>query len=70
MPATPKVYTAAISAKHIDGVSVGRHTPVSRYMQGSRRLRPFRTARVPSWDLSIVLQGLSGHDSVSLVHEI
>ncbi|XP_016416708.1 uncharacterized protein LOC107746890 [Sinocyclocheilus rhinocerous] len=30
-------------------------------MQGSRRLRPFRPARVPSWDLSIVLEGLTGH---------
>ncbi len=62
-PATLKVYVAAISANHayIDGVSVGRHPLVSRFMQGSRWLQPFRPARVPSWDLSIVLQGLSGH---------
>ncbi len=62
-PATLKVYVAAISANHtyIDGVSVGRHPLVSRFMQGSWRLRPFRPARVASWDLSIVLQGLSGH---------
>ncbi len=62
-PATLKVYVAAISTNetYIDGVSVGRHPLVSRFMQGSRRLRPFLPARVPSWDLSIVLQGLSGH---------
>ncbi len=62
-PATLKVYMAAISANHayIDGISVGRHPLVSRFMHGSWRLRPFHPARVPSWDLSIVLQGLSGH---------
>ncbi len=61
-PATHKVYVAAISANHtyIDGVSVGRH-PLVQFLQGSQGLRPFRPARVPSWDLSIVLQGLSGH---------
>ncbi len=58
-----KVYAVAISANHtyIDGVSVSHHPLVSRFMQGSRWLRPFHPARVPSWDLSIVLQGLSGH---------
>ncbi len=45
---------------YIDGVSVGRH-PLVQFLQGSQGLRPFRPARVPSWDLSIVLQGLSGH---------
>ena len=62
-PATLKVYVAAISANHVymDGASVGRHPLVSRFLQGARRLRPFRPVRVPSWDLSIVLQGLSGH---------
>ncbi len=40
-PATLKVYLAAISANHayIDGVSVGRHRLVSRFMQGSQRLK-------------------------------
>ncbi len=63
MSAILKVYVAAISANHayIDGVSVGLHPLVSRFMQGSRRLRPFHPARVPTWDLSVVLQGLSGH---------
>ncbi|KAI2660324.1 hypothetical protein H4Q32_007859 [Labeo rohita] len=68
-PATLKVYVAAISAEHAptEGVSFGRddqmkHPPwVSRFMQGLRRLRPFRFAQVPSWDLSIVLEGLAGH---------
>lgn len=45
----------------LGGGSVGRHPLVSRFMQGLRQLRPFRLARVPLWDLSIVLEGLSGH---------
>ncbi|KAL0149377.1 hypothetical protein M9458_055415, partial [Cirrhinus mrigala] len=62
-PATLKVYVAAISAEHAptEGVSVGCHPLVSRFMQGSRRLRPFCPAQIPSWDLSIVLEGLTGH---------
>ncbi|XP_042583419.1 uncharacterized protein LOC109076134 [Cyprinus carpio] len=63
-PATLKVYVAAISAEHalVGGVSVGRHPLVSCFMQGSRWLRPFNLpARVPSWDLSIVLEDLKGH---------
>jgi len=45
---------------------VSRHPLVSRFMQGSRWLRPFRLARVPSWDLLMVLEGLSGHPSEQL----
>ncbi len=47
--------------REVGDVSVGRHPLVSRFMQGARRLRPFHSLRVPSWDLSIVLEGLSGH---------
>ncbi len=72
-PATLKVYVAAISAGNalIGDVSVGRHPLVSCFMQDARRLRTFRPIQVPSWDLSIVLEGLSGHpfeplDSVSV----
>ncbi len=62
-PATTKGYVASISAEHVPmgGVSVGRHPLVSCFMQGSRWLRPFRPARVPFWDLSIVLEGLASH---------
>ncbi len=31
---------------------------VSAFMRGVRRLRPVRTIGVPSWDLSVVLEGL------------
>lgn len=53
---------AAISAEHvpIGGVSVGRHLLVSRFLQGMRRLRPFRPVRISSWDLAIVKEGLAG----------
>lgn len=48
---------AAISAMHarIDGVTVGSHTLVSRFLKGVRRLRPPRRNPLPSWDLSLVL---------------
>ncbi len=51
---------AAISACHalIDGVSVGKHPLVARFIRGAKRLRPPTRATVPSWDLAIVLEGL------------
>ncbi len=57
------MYVVAISVGHppVGGASVGRHSLASRLMQGLRRLRPFRPARVPSWDLTIVLEGLLGN---------
>ncbi len=62
-PATLKVYVVAISAGHalVDVVSVGRHPLVSRFMQGARQLGPFHPILAPSWDISIVLEGLLGH---------
>ncbi len=38
--------------------SLGRHRMVSTFMSGVRRLRPVRPIGVPSWDLSVVLEGL------------
>ncbi|KAJ7996685.1 hypothetical protein DPEC_G00239590 [Dallia pectoralis] len=60
-PSTLKVYVAALSACHVplNGVSLGRHPLVSRFLRGARRLRPAAGMRVPSWDLAIVLEGLS-----------
>ncbi len=51
---------ATISACHvlIDGVSVGKHPLVARFIRGAKRLRPPTRATVPSWDLAIVLEGL------------
>ncbi len=59
-PGTLRVYLAAISACHvlIDGVSVGKHPLVARFIRGAKRLRPPTRATVPSWDLAIVLEGL------------
>ncbi len=59
-PGTLRVYVAAISACHvlIDGVSVGKHPLVARYIRGAKRLRPPTRATVPLWDLAIVLEGL------------
>ncbi len=58
---TLKVYVAAISAYHIPlgGMSLGRDPLVSRFLHGTLRLRPADRTRVPTWDLAIVLQGLS-----------
>ncbi len=51
---------AAISACHvlIDGVFVGKHLLVARFIRGVKRLRLLNRATVPSWDLAIVLEGL------------
>lgn len=56
-PSTLKVYVAAMSAYRTDGL--GRDPLVVRFLRGSRRLRPACASRVPIWDLSIVLEGLS-----------
>ncbi len=54
-----RVYVAAIAARREhDEVPLGRHRIVSAFMCGVRRLRPVRPIAVPSWDLSVVLEGL------------
>ncbi len=49
-PGTLRVYVAAISACHvlIDGVSVGKHPLVARFIRGAKRLRPPTRVTVPS----------------------
>ncbi len=56
---TLRVYVAAIAARReLDEIPLGRHRMVSAFMHGARRLRPVRPTAVPSWDLSVVLEGL------------
>ncbi len=56
---TLRVYVAAIAARReLDEIPLGRHRMVSAFMRGARRLRPVRPMAVPSWDLSVVLEGL------------
>ncbi len=56
---TLRVYVAAIAAwRELDEIPLGRHRMVSAFMRGVRRLRPVRPTAVPSWDLSVVLEGL------------
>ncbi len=56
---TLMVYVAAIAARReLDEVPLGRHRMVSTFMRSIRRLRPTRPMAVPSWDLSVVLEGL------------
>ncbi len=56
---TLRVYVAAIAARReLDEIPLGRHRMVSAVMRGARRLRPVRPTAVPSWDLSVVLEGL------------
>ncbi len=56
---TLRVYVAAIAARReMDEIPLGRHRLVSAFMRGVRRLRPVRPTAVPSWDLSVVLEGL------------
>ncbi|KAI2657538.1 Transposon Ty3-G Gag-Pol polyprotein [Labeo rohita] len=57
---TLKVYVAAIAAYHapLGGLSVGKDPLVTRFLHGALRLRPPVRPRVPSWDLSVVLEAL------------
>ncbi len=56
---TRRVYVAAIAARReLDEIPLGRHRMVSAFMRVVRRLRPVRPTAVPSWDLSVVLEGL------------
>ncbi|KAI2644633.1 Tyrosine recombinase slr0733 [Labeo rohita] len=59
-PSTLKVYVAAIAAYHdaVDRASLGKHQLIVRFLRGARRVNPPRPHLVPSWDLSIALQGL------------
>ncbi|KAI2653717.1 hypothetical protein H4Q32_014045 [Labeo rohita] len=55
-----KVYVAAIAAYHapLGGLSVGKNPLVTRFLHGALRLRPPVRPRVPTWDLSVVLEAL------------
>ncbi|KAK3517038.1 hypothetical protein QTP70_033132 [Hemibagrus guttatus] len=59
-PSTLKVYVAAIAANDalVLGATLGRHPLVSRFLRSARWLRPSCRPRLPSWDLSVVLDGL------------
>ncbi|XP_041953186.1 uncharacterized protein LOC121713015 isoform X2 [Alosa sapidissima] len=61
--ATIRVYAAAISASHnkVDGVTVGSHTLVTRFLRGTQRLRRPQRSQTPSWDLPLVLEALCRH---------
>lgn len=57
---TLKVYEAAMSVSYalLEGLSVGKYQLVIRFLRGTRRLKPMSSTRVPTWDLSVVLEGL------------
>ncbi|KAI2668135.1 Tyrosine recombinase slr0733 [Labeo rohita] len=59
-PSTLKVYVAAIAAYHdaVDGTSLGKNQLIVRFLRGARRVNPPRLHPIPSWDLSVALQGL------------
>ncbi len=58
-PSTLKVYVAAIAAFHapLDVGPLGRHQLVVHFLRGAWRMRT--CSRVPTWDLAVVLEGLS-----------
>lgn len=61
-PFTLKVYVAAITAfhtPHLDIGTLGRHQLVVRFLCGACRMRPATRSRVPTWNLAVVLEGLS-----------
>ncbi len=49
---------AIAAQRELDEIPLGRHRMVSAFIRGVRRLRPVRPIAVPSWDLSVVLEGL------------
>ncbi|KAL0189459.1 hypothetical protein M9458_016558, partial [Cirrhinus mrigala] len=55
---TLKVYVVAISACHapLGGLSMGKNPLVACFLCGALRMRPPVRPRVPSWDLSMVLE--------------
>ncbi|KAL0157275.1 hypothetical protein M9458_048521, partial [Cirrhinus mrigala] len=59
---TLKVYVAAISTYHapLGGSSVGRNPLITRFLCGALRLRPPVRARVPPWNLAVMLEALCG----------
>ncbi len=58
---TLRVYVVAIPVcRELDKIPLGRHQMVSTFMHGVRRMRPVRPIGVPSWELSVVLEGLMG----------
>jgi hypothetical protein len=66
-PATTlRVYVAAIAAhRESDEIPLGKLRLVSAFMHGVRRLKPARSPGVPSWDLSVVLEGLKVVSAIS-----
>ncbi len=58
---TLNVYVAAIAAHHapVGEQSLGRNPLVTRFLRGTRRLRPPVRPRMPTWDLAVVLEALS-----------
>ncbi len=58
---TIKVYVAALSAYRgpVEGMSLGMHHLIRKFLKGVSRLRPSRKAMVPQWDLNLVLSSLS-----------
>ncbi|KAI2668522.1 Transposon Tf2-11 polyprotein [Labeo rohita] len=58
---TLKVYVAAIAAYHapLGGLSMGKNPLVTRFLCGALTLRPPVRPRIPTWDLSVVLEALS-----------
>ncbi len=60
-PSTLRVYVAAIAAFHapLDVGPLGRHQLVGRFLRGAWRMRPATRSSVPTWNLAVVLEGLS-----------
>lgn len=58
--ATLRVYMATLSACQalIDGVPLGKHPLLARFIRGAWQLRHPARTKIPSWDLAIVLEGL------------
>jgi len=59
-PTTLRIYVATLLTCHalVDGVPLGRHPLLARFIRVAKRLRPSVRTKISSWDLAIVLEGL------------
>ncbi len=62
MPSTLKVDVAAITAfhMHVENRPIGRNDLIIRFLRGARRLNPPRPSTLPTWDLALVFDALTG----------
>lgn len=63
---TLRIYMANAKQGQVDSAFLGRHSLLSSFIFRVRQLRPSHLPSIPSWDLSVLLEGHSGPAGISL----